>query len=130
MDLITVLPVDLITFLFFFLKLGSNILIYPLTIFFRFCVECGIFPDSLKTSKVISIFKSGDKTDLNNYRSISLLPVIAKVFEKLLHNEVGSFVDKHNILSTTQYSFRSSFSPEHAVLDVVSSCYDNIKDGH
>ena len=79
----------------FFLKLGSNILIYPLTIFFNFCVECGIFPDTLKTSKVISIFKSGDKTDLNNYRPISLLPVIAKIFEKLLYNRVGSLVEKH-----------------------------------
>ena len=61
----------------------DNILIYRLTIFFNFCGECGIFPDSLTTSKIISVFKSGDKTDLNNYRLISLLPVIAKVFEKL-----------------------------------------------
>ena len=38
-------------------------------------------------------------------------------------------MEKH-ILSTTQYGFRSNFSPEHAVLDIVSSCYDNIKDGH
>ena len=114
----------------FFLKLGSNILIYPRTIFFNFCVECGIFPDSLKTSKVIPIFKSGDKTDLNNYRPISLVPIIAKVFEKLLYDRVESFIEKHNILSTTQYGFRSNFSPEHTVLDVVSSCFDNIKDGH
>ena len=113
----------------FFLKLGSNILIYPLTIFFNFCVECGIFPDSLKMSKVVPIFKSGDKTDINNYRPISLLPVIAKVFERLLYNRVQSFIEKHNILSTTQYGFRSKFSPEHAVVDIVSSCYDSINDG-
>ena len=110
----------------FFLKLGSNILIYPLTIFFNFCVECGIFPDSLKMSKVVPIFKSGDKTDMNNYRPISLLPVIAKVFERLLYNRVQSFIEKHNILSTTQYGFRCKFSPEHAVVDIVSSCYDSI----
>ena len=79
-------------------------------------------------SKVVPIFKAGDKTDLNNYLPISLPPEIAKVFETLLHNQVGSFIEKHDVLSTTQYDFRSKFSPEHAVVDIVSSCYDNIND--
>ena len=61
-------------------------------------------------SKVVPIFKSGDKTDINNYRPISLLPVIAKVFERLLYNRVQTFIEKR-ILSTTQYGFRSKFSP-------------------
>ena len=71
----------------------------------------------------------GDRTDISNYRPISLLPVIAKVFERLFYNRVQSFIEKHNILSTTQYGFRSKVSPEHAVVDIVSSCYDSINDG-
>ena len=79
-------------------------------------------------SKVVSIVRTGDKIGLNKYRPISLFPVI-KVFERLLHNRVQSFIEKHNILSTTQYGFRSKFFPKHAVVDIVSSCFDNINDG-
>ena len=79
---------------------------------------------------IVPIFQAGNETDLNNYRPISLLSEIAKVFERLslLHNRVRSFIEKHDVLSTTQYGFRSKFSPEHAVVDIGSSCYDNIND--
>ena len=109
-----------------FIKLASNQLSLPLTILFNFCEENGIFPDSLKISKVIPIYKSGPKENMSNYRPISLLPVLSKVFENLIYNRIFSFLKKHNILSSTQYGFRPNISPELAVLDVVSSCYHNI----
>ena len=46
----------------------------------------GEFPDCLKIAKIISLFKSGSKTDVDNYRSISLLPVLSKVLEELMYN--------------------------------------------
>ena len=66
------------------------------------------------------------KKNMSNYRPISLLPVLSKVFEKLIYNKIFSFLKKHNILSSTQYGFRANISPALAVLDVVSSCYHNI----
>ena len=65
-------------------------------------------------SKVVPISKAGDKTDLNSYRLISLLFEIAKVFERLLYNRVGS-------LSKSMMSHLplNKFSPEHAVVDTV-----------
>ena len=102
-----------------FIKLASNQLSLPLTILFNFCVENGIFPDSLKISKVIPIYKSGPKENMSNYRPISLLPVLSKVFEKFIYSRIFSFIKKHNILSSTQYGFRPNISPELAVVDVV-----------
>ena len=110
----------------FFIKTASTVLAAPLSFIFNFCIENGIFPESLKISKVIPIYKSGAKSEVNNYRPISLLPVLSKVFEKVLHKRITTFVEKHSVLSSTQYGFRANYSPEHAVLDVVSTCYNNI----
>ena len=52
------------------------------------------FPDCLKTAKVFPLFKSGSKTDVDNYRSISLLPVLIKVLEKIMYNRLIKFLDK------------------------------------
>ena len=79
-------------------------------------------------SEVVPILKAGDKTELNNYHPISLLPEIAKVFERLLYNRVGYLIERHDAVFTTQNGFRSKFSPEHAVIDIVSVCYAIIND--
>ena len=52
--------------------------------------------------------------------------MLSKVFEKVLYKRITTFVEKHSVLSSTQYGFRANCSPEHAVLDVVSTCYNNI----
>ena len=50
------------------------------------------------------------------------------MFEKLISIRVMSFIEKHSILSPTQYGFRPESSTEFAILDLVSSCYENIND--
>ena len=112
----------------FFLKIASDVVSFPLSIFFNLFIEQGCFPESLKLSKVIPMFKSGAKCDLSNYRPISLLSVISKMFEKLISIRVMSFIEKHSILSPTQYGFRPESSTEFAILDIVSSCYENINE--
>ena len=111
-----------------FFKIASDVVSFPLSIFFNLFIEQGCFPESLKLLKVIPIFKSGAKCDLSNYRPISLLSVISKVFEKLISIRVMSFIEKHSILSPTQYGFRPESSTEFAILDIVSSCYENINE--
>ena len=56
----------------FFLKVASDVVSFPLSIFFNLFIEQGCFPESLKLSKVIPIFKSGAKCDLSNYRPITV----------------------------------------------------------
>ena len=79
--------------------------------------EQGVFPQALKTAKVVPVHKGGSKTDIKNYRPISLLATFSKVFEKLMHNRVINFLDTYNILCENQYGFRPGRSCEHALLN-------------
>ena len=93
---------------------------------FKVWFKNGIFPEILKVSKVIPIYKSGDKTKANNYRPISLLPSLSKVMEKLLVVRLPSFLNASGILYDRQYGFRKKRTTSQAVLDLVTNLYDNI----
>ena len=90
----------------------------------------GIFPDSLKIAKVIPIFKEGDTSDVNNYRPISILPILSKVFEKACYNQIYSYLEKNNILSTQQFGFRKQKSTTQAILDQLEYIYQNLDSNH
>ena len=78
-------------------------------------LDTSIFPTILKTSNVIPIFKKGEKLNLNNYRPISLLPVLSKVFEKVLNNQLTKVID-NGFIDDNQYGFRQGHSTEDAIL--------------
>ena len=82
---------------------------------FNNCMQTGVFPDELKIARVIPLFKNGNKNELSNYRPISLLPVISKIFEKLLHVRLMSFFDKHDVIYEKQFGFRKNHSTIHAL---------------
>ena len=65
------------------IKKVSNEIIKPLTMIFNLSLSTGLFPDKLKITKVIPIFKKDDPTVFSNYRSVSLLPCISKILERL-----------------------------------------------
>ena len=90
----------------------------------------GVFPNILKIAKVIPIFKSGEKSLIENYRPISLLPVFSKVIEKLIKTRILSFINRHDILYDRQSGFRKKRSTIYPLIDVITECYDNINRGH
>ena len=77
----------------------------------------GIFPTKLKCAKVIPLHKGGSRTDINNYRPISLLSCFSKIYEKIMHNRLTKFFDENKIIFRSQYGFRSGHSCEHALLE-------------
>ena len=85
----------------------------------------GEFPDCLKTAKVIPLFKPGSKTDINIYRSISLLPVLIEVLEKIMYNCLIKFLDKNDILYEKQFGFRY----KHSTVDALIEITENIRSG-
>ena len=91
----------------------------PLTTIFNMSFESGIFPNSMTISKIIPIFKSGSNVEFNNYRPISLLCQFSKILEKLYNKRLEKCIDKNNILSTSQYGFRTNMSTSHALIDLV-----------
>ena len=81
----------------------------------------GIFPERLKIAKVLLLYKKDDKELLNNYRPISLLPVISKIFERIIYNQLYSYFEINNILYSGQYGFRIKRSTELASLEVIKT---------
>ena len=70
----------------------KHILTKPLTIIINQSLKSGIFPDKLKIAKVIELYKIDDPSVLGNYRPISLLPAISKLFERGLFNQIHDFL--------------------------------------
>ena len=66
------------------IKTVKNHIVIPLTKLINISLKTGIFPDALKITSVIPIFKKGDTEEVGNYRPISLLPIISKIFEKVI----------------------------------------------
>ena len=103
-----------------------------MTIIINQSLETGIFPDALKIAKVKPLFKKGDNCCLNNYRPISLLPTISKIFERVMYNiQLYTYFNANNLLSEQQYGFRSQHSTELACVKLVDYIYknmDNIRD--
>ena len=103
----------------------------PLTIIINQSLETRIFPDALKVAKVKPLFKKGDNCCLNNYRPISLLPTISKIFERVMYTQLYSYFNVNNLLSEQQYGFRSQHSTELAcvkLVDYILKEMDNIRD--
>ena len=73
----------------------------PLTLIVNKYLSSGIFPNKLKIAKVIPIFMKDDANLLNNYRPISLLPTISKVFEKVVQEQLTEFLNVNKLLPTT-----------------------------
>ena len=98
-----------------------------LAILFNACFDFGIFPTSLKTAKVVSVYKAGDINEVTNYRPISILSTFSKILEKLVHTRTLSFLKCHSVLIPTQYGFRPKYSTLHVLLDITNSALDNIE---
>ena len=101
------------------LKLIEPDIVKPLTLLINQVLNTGQFPDKLKVAKVIPIFKKNDPTLFTNYRPISLLPVISKVLERIMNNQLLMYFTNTKLLSDSQYGFRPHHSTEYAALEIV-----------
>ena len=90
----------------------------PLTLIKK-SLSTGVFPDKLKIAKVIHLYKKDDPHLVDNYRPISLLLAISKIFEKILFNQVYAYFDRNKLLYTSQCRFRKLHSTELASLELV-----------
>ena len=101
------------------LKTIKNDISQSLTIIINQMLTTGIFPDAFKLLKVIPLFKKGDSSLLVNYRPISLLPTISKVFERVIHDQMYEYFNQFNLLAEQQYGFRKQHSTEYAAIKLI-----------
>ena len=79
----------------------------------------GIFPDDLKVAKVVPLFKKGKREILDNYRPISLLHSLSKIFERVIFNQIHAYFTAHDLYYSGQCGFREKHSTQLAALELV-----------
>ena len=92
------------------LKISAHVISSSLTDIFNCCTSMNTFPDDLKVAKVVPIFKAGAKDDPGNYRPISSLSSVARVFEKLIYDQLYDYFSSNNLLGKQQWGFRKMHS--------------------
>ena len=109
-----------------FVQLCKKIISNPLKLIFNQAIATGEYPDKLKIAKVLPIYKNGATNILSNYRPISVLSVLNKIFEKLLYKRLYKFLNKHKVLYKYQFGFRQGHSTSHALIEIMDSVKSSI----
>ena len=93
-----------------------------ITLCFNLSLETGIFPCRWKLAKVVPLFKSGDVSNVNNYRPVSLLPLPGKLLEKIVHKHLLNYIETYDLLNSAQGGFR----PGHSTTDTIAKFTDDV----
>ena len=95
---------------------------------FKQTINTGIFQEQLKTLKVKPLLRKGDSTLFSNYRTISLLPSISKVFEYVIFKQFNTYLNTNNLLCHEQFGFKPAHSIELAALKLVNNIIFGLND--
>ena len=104
----------------------SPCLLYPICKLLNYSFSHGIFPNHLKLSRITPIFKSGDKQDPSNYRPISSLPYLSKIYERAMTNRLISFFSKFSLFSGSQFGFLKGKNTVDALIDLTEDIYESL----
>ena len=111
------------------LKIAADVVAPSLTCIFNQSLLTGLYPSDWKLAKVTPIFKNGSKTDLNNYRPISVIPAVAKIFEKIIYDQLYNYLNVNDLLTSCQSGFRSLHSTLTALLETSNNWCLNVDKG-
>ena len=119
----------LTVYLVFFLKIGISVLAPSLVQLFNLSLSLGRFPDSWKMARVAPILKDGATDDKSNYRPISVLPVISRLFEKLIFDQLYDYLNRNQLIFLLQSAFRKLHSVLTCLLKSTNDWYLNTDKG-
>ena len=88
------------------LQILKHVLSPVLSNIFNKSMQIGVFPEKLKIAKILPLHKGGKTNEVNNYRPISVLSSLSKVYEKIINKRLTNFLNKHNVISDYQFRFR------------------------
>ena len=105
------------------IKICNSALVKPFSLIFRNFLNYSTFTDIWKKSNICLFHKKDDKQTIINYKSVSLLPVSAKISEKLIFESLFEYIDEQKLLSKHQSGFRPNDSCTNQLLSIVHGIY-------
>lgn len=112
------------------LKEFHKFLATPIVHIINLIFSTGQVPSSFKFAVVTPVYKTGDKSIINNFRPISVINSTAKIFEKCLKDRLLHFFNQNNILSKTQFGFTNGLSTTDAVVELTRQIYNSLDSGN
>lgn len=106
-----------------FVKDGASALAKPITYLVNLSITSGIVPEELKQARVKPLFKKNDRSEIGNYRPVSILCIISKILEKAVYKQLEAHLIQHDLLYQFQSGFRSSYSTDTCLIHL----FDHIK---
>ena len=110
-------------------KICSDLILKPLELIFKSCLENGKFPIEWKKANVVPVHKKNNKQLKGNYRPISLLPVCGKILERLIYNKMFEFFTDNELISRNQSGFKPGDSCISQLLYITHDIYQSLDDG-
>ena len=101
----------------------------PLTYIINLSIKSGVIPADWKSARIIPDFKSGSRSQFQNYRPISILPIVTKIAEKVIHKQLMTFLEEKNLIYKYQFGFRGGMSTEQAVTLFLDEIRSNVDKG-
>ena len=102
----------------------------PLTYLINLSLQTGRFPTDWKQAKIVPIHKSGSLSSFDNFRPISILPVLSKIIEKAVHRQVIAFLEDKKLISQSQFGFRHKLSTELAATLLLDNIRQYVDEGN
>ena len=112
------------------LRICADLIADSLLLIVNTSIATGIYPEEWKCSKVVPVFNQEDRADFDNYRPISIIPVVANVFERIIYDHLYAYLMANNLLSTHQSGFRSLHSTVTSLLEATDDWAFNIDQGN
>ena len=106
----------------------ANLIKYPIALLLNTSFRDGVFPERLKIARITPIHKNGDLSTPSNFRPISSLPYMSKIYEKAISQRLLSFCNKFSIISPNQFGFRPGISTTHALIKLTESLYKSLNE--
>ena len=112
-----------------FLKDGKETIVTPVTYIFNLSLKTSVVPIDFKTARVVPLFKKNDCNYEGNYRPVSILPVISKLLERIVYDQLYKYLCDNNLFYSFQSGFRSSFSTDTALTYLCDKIRLNVDKG-
>ncbi|XP_071954198.1 uncharacterized protein [Antedon mediterranea] len=104
-----------------FFKDGALAILHPLSHIINISISTGYIPSDWKSAKVVPIYKKKDRLYAGNYRPVSILSAVSKIIERIMYNQLMSYLNDQSLLYTYQSGFRPSFSTETCLIHLSDS---------